>query len=125
MRSRYIQNDILNYLLDYRKHTLTDIANELNISRITAQRHIADLSLHYPISIIHGGRENGGIRLEKNFVIGNSNITNDELHIIVKSLLLMQSKGTDCSSLIKKLASNSLLKEIEDESFNEERKWAL
>ena len=61
----------------------------------------------------------------KNFVIGNSNITNDELHIIVKSLLLMQSKGTDCSSLIRKLASNSLLKEIENESFNEERKWAL
>jgi len=119
------QLDVLNIMLDFKKHTYQDLATELNVSYKTIQRYISELSLYFPISTIHGGGENGGVILEKYFVIGDRYITNDELHTIVQALLLMQSNGTDCSKLLKKFAPSSQNKEIEDESFSEERQWAI
>ena len=125
MQRLFNQLDVFNILLDYKKHTYQEIATELDVSYKTIQRYISELSLVFPISTLHGGRENGGVILEKYFVIGNGYITNDELHTIVQALLLMQSNGTDCSKLLKKFAPSSQDKEIEDESFSKEGQWAI
>ena len=47
MRSRYIQNRILYYLSDGKRHTISEIAQTLEISYKTVQRHITDLSIDY------------------------------------------------------------------------------
>lgn len=119
------QLDVFNILLDYKKHTYQEIATELDVSYKTIQRYISELSLVFPILTFHGGRENGGVILEKYFVIGNGYITNDELHTIVQALLLMQSNGTDCSKLLKKIAPSSQDKEMENESIRKKREWAV
>lgn len=62
MRTRFIQNDIIAYLQDYRKHTMQDLCNELNISRSTCIRHLNDLSMYYNIQTFVG-RYNGGVKL--------------------------------------------------------------
>lgn len=114
------QLDVFNILLDFEKHTYQEIATELDVSYKTIQRCVSELSLIFPILTFRGGKENGGVILEKYFVIGDRYITNDELHTIVQALLLMQSNGTDCSNLLKKFAPSSLDKEIEYEDFRKE-----
>jgi len=119
------QLDVFNILLDFEKHTYQEIATELDVSYKTIQRCVSELSLIFPILTFRGGKENGGVILEKYFVIGDRYITNDELHTIVQALLLMQSNGTDCSNLLKKLAPSSLDKEIEYENFRKEAWWYI
>ena len=62
MRSRYISNRIIAYLQDYEKHTLNEIACEIEVSKYTVMRHIHDLSLDSRIVTV-GGRYSGGVQL--------------------------------------------------------------
>ena len=62
MRSRYISNRIMAYLQDYERHTLDEIACEIEVSKYTVMRHIHDLSLTNRITTFCG-RYSGGVQL--------------------------------------------------------------
>ena len=113
MRTRFIQNDILAYLQDYKQHTMQEICNELNISRLTCLRHINDLSLHYNIQTF-AGRYNGGVKLIGKKQI-DVNLTNDELQLVIKQLESLQG-----SKNIEAFA-NKLARLIEKEQNDERR----
>lgn len=88
VRSRYLQNGILAFLQDYKKHTMQDICSELEISRSTCLRHLNDLSLHYNIQT-YVGRYNGGVRLigKKKIEV---NLNDDELQLVINKLESLQ-----------------------------------
>lgn len=60
MRTRYIQNGILNILSDNKLHTLREISEKLEVSSKTIYNHIKDLSVDYPITSFKGGQRKGG-----------------------------------------------------------------
>lgn len=55
VRSSSIIADILHFISDGKFHTLQEIADEVEVSRITAYRHIQSLSYRYNIESFHGG----------------------------------------------------------------------
>ena len=61
MKSRYISIGIIYVLEDHKRHTMQRIAERLEICISTVKRHIADLSLFYPITTRHG--YHGGVQL--------------------------------------------------------------
>lgn len=114
MRSRYIQNDIIAYLKDYKLHTMQEICTELDISRSTCIRHLNDLSLHHNIQTF-SGRYNGGVRL-----VGKKNIdvdlNDDELQLVIDKLELLQDSNDNIKIFVTKLARLKENKEIDYES---------
>lgn len=62
MRSRYIQNEIIEYLSDHKRHTLSEIAEALEVSKYTVLRHIHDLPNTYMVTT-YQGRYGGGVQL--------------------------------------------------------------
>lgn len=60
MRSRYIQNEIIEYLSDHKRHTLSEIAEALEVSKYTVLRHIHDLSNTYMVTAYQGRYGGGG-----------------------------------------------------------------
>lgn len=106
MRCKNIQNSILYILLDCKKHTISEIAEKVEVSYITAQRHISELSMLYPIETIVGGRGSGGVRMVKSFKLYNKFFNKNELQLILNGLVLLQKNGTDTIDLITKLTSN-------------------
>ena len=114
MRSRYIQNDILAYLQDYKQHTMQEICNELEISRSTCIRHLNDLSLHFNIQTFVGGR-NGGVKLIGRKEVNIDYLSDDELQLIIDKLGSLQEPN------IQRLVKN-LSRQIEKENTNYDRK---
>ncbi len=110
MRARFIQNDILAYLQDYKLHTMQEICNELSISRSTRRRHINDLTIHYNIQTFVGGRNSGGIKL-----LGNKQIevclNNNELQLVVGSLASLQGVSPNIDKFISRLSHQITNKE--------------
>lgn len=102
MRCKFIQNDILNYLLDYKRHTLAEISQELQISYSTAKRHINELAMHYPIQTFVGGRDSGGIMLLKSCVLNGLIFSNEELSLILNGLKGLE-RDEKVESLLNKL----------------------
>ena len=82
--------DILNYISDGKVHTLQEIADEIEISRITVFRHIQSLSYSYPIQTFCGGINRGGVYLDKSYLYQGKTLTIDELQVINKALTLLQ-----------------------------------
>lgn len=82
--------DILNFISDGKVHTLQEIADEVEISKKTAQRHIQSLSYRYPIQSFCGGINRGGIYLDKSYLYQGKTLTLDELQVINKALALLQ-----------------------------------
>lgn len=114
MRTRFIQNDILAILQDYKMHNLREICNEVEISRSTCLRHLNDLSMHYNIQTFVGGRSTGGVKLIGKKQI-DVNLTNDELQLVIKQLESLQG-----SKNIEAFA-NKLTRLIEKEQNDERR----
>lgn len=110
MRTRFIQNDILNFLQDYQLHTMQEICNELDISRSTCIRHLNDLSMHYNIQTFVGGRNTGGVKL-----LGKKKIevclNDDELQLVINNLELLQGSNSNIDLFINKLARLKVRKE--------------
>ncbi|MGN0748464.1 MAG: winged helix-turn-helix transcriptional regulator [Christensenellales bacterium] len=107
LRSSSITADILNCLSDCKIHTIDEIANEVEVSRSTVKRHIQSLSYRYPIQTFCGGINRGGVYLDKNYINQGQILSNDELQIISKALILLQKNGSNVdkeilSSLIEK-----------------------
>ncbi len=102
--------DILNFISDGKVHTLQEIADEIEVSKCTVQRHIQSLSYRYPIDTFHGGDKKGGIILDKKFLYQGKIRSNDELQIITKALRLLQKSG--CEDIDQNILA-SLIKEYE------------
>ena len=88
-----ITADILSLLSDGKVHTLQEIADEVEVSKITVHRHIQSLSYRYPIETFCGGINRGGVYLDKDYIYQGSTLTNDELQLINKALLLLQGQN--------------------------------
>ena len=93
LKKSSITADILNILSDNKVHTLQEIADEVEISKMTVRRHIQSLSYRYPIETFCGGINRGGVSLAKDYVYQGSTLTNDELQLINNALLLLQKQG--------------------------------
>ena len=93
LKKSSITADILNFLSDGKIHTLQEIADEVEVSKMTVRRHIQSLSYRYPIQTFCGGNDRGGVYLDKNYIYQGATLSNDELQLIVKglSLLLLSS----------------------------------
>lgn len=107
LKKSSITADILNVLLDCKIHTMQEIADVVEVSKITVRRHIQSLSYRYPIQSIRGGINRGGVCLDKGYVHQGKILTNDELQVINKALTLLQkSKSEDVNQeLITNLIS--------------------
>ena len=93
LKKSSITADILNILSDNKVHTLQEIADEVEISKMTVRRHIQCLSYRYPIETFCGGINRGGVYLDKDYVYQGSTLTIDELQLINNALLLLQKQG--------------------------------
>ena len=93
LKKSSITADILNILSDNKVHTLQEIADKVEISKMTVRRHIQSLSYRYPIETFCGGINRGGVYLDKDYVYQGSTLTNDELQLINNALLLLQKQG--------------------------------
>ncbi len=106
LKKSSITADILNILSDNKVHTLQEIAEEIEVSKITIHRHIQSLSYRFPIQTFCGGINRGGVYLDKGYVYKGHTLTKDELQIINKALKLLQ----ECESKgVNKEIINSLL----------------
>ena len=102
LKASSITADILNILSDGKKHTMQEIADEVEVSERTVRRHIQSLSYRYPIETFCGGIERGGVCLQKEFCDGTRIFTREEVDIISKGLNMLQTSGED-SEVLKRL----------------------
>ena len=93
LKKSSITADILSLLSDGKVYTLQEIADEVEVSKITVHRHIQSLSYRYPIETFCGGINRGGVYLDKDYIYQGSTLTNDELQLINKALLLLQGQN--------------------------------
>ena len=107
MRCKNIQNSILYTLLDCKRHTISEIAEKVEISYITAQRHISELAMLYPIETFVGGRGSGGVQMQKTFKLYSKFFSQSELQLIIKGLVLLQKNGFDTIELLSKFTPNT------------------
>lgn len=95
LKKSSITADILNVLSDCKIHTLQEIADIVEVSKITVHRHIQSLSYRYPIQTFRGGINRGGVYLDKDYIHQGKVLTNDELQVINKALTLLQKCGSE------------------------------
>ena len=101
MRSRYIQNGIMNILSDHEFHTLQEIADRLEVHRLTVYRHIQDMTAYCKITS-QGGRYGGYQLLDD--VSGKSEnvrLNKEEIFVIIRALIATGCPDDDL--LIRKL----------------------
>lgn len=110
LKKSSITADILNFISDGKVHTMQEIADEVEVSKHTVQRHIQSLSYRYPIDTFHGGDKKGGVILDKKFLFQGKIRSIDELQIITKALRLLQK--SQCEDVDRDIL-NSLLQEYE------------
>lgn len=95
LKKSSITADILNVLSDCKIHTMQEIADIVEVSKITVRRHIQSLSYRYPIQTFCGGINRGGVCLDKDYIHQGKVLTNDELQVINKALTLLQKCGSE------------------------------
>ena len=100
LKSSSITADILNILSDGKKHTMQEIADEIEVNERTVRRHVQSLSYRYPIETFCGGIEKGGVRLDKSCCSGRV-FTKNEIEIISKALSLLREKERENVELEK------------------------
>ena len=98
LRSKSITADILNILHDCKIHTLQEIADEVEVSKKTIQRHIQSLSYRYPIQTFRGGAEKGGVYLDKKYLYKGKILSIEELQLIKKALSLLQKTDNNANN---------------------------
>ena len=90
LKSYSVTADILNCLTDGKRHTMSEIAERVEVSRQTVSKHIGSLSYRYPIEVTVGGRDTGGVLLDRKYFAPNGILTKDQLQMIRKGLALLQ-----------------------------------
>lgn len=119
MRSSDVTADILNCLSDGKVHTLQEIADTVECSYKTAQRHVASLSYRYPIEPVFG-RDKQGMKLDTKYIVNGKIITNEKLQILGKALVLLQETG--CEDVNPKLLSELISEFAFPTKINEEER---
>ncbi len=95
LRGSSITADILNVLMDGKVHTMTEIAEVVEVTRKTVQKHIASLSYRYPIETFHGGEKRGGVYLDKQYIANGHIFTRAELQFGAKIFGSLQRTDFD------------------------------
>lgn len=122
LKKSSITADILNILSDCKVHTLQEIADEVEVSKMTVRRHIQSLSYRYPIQTFCGGINRGGVYLDKDYLYQGKSLSIDELQLINRALRLLQgSKCNDDNDLLL----NSLLKRFSLPDDNENKEMSI
>ncbi|VYU58584.1 HTH domain-containing protein [Clostridium tertium] len=96
--------EILFYLLRNNKSTTKELSEYFNVSRKTIQRDIDKLTIFgIPIITRRGG--NGGIELDKNYIIHKGLMTEDDYKTLLLSLHIFGNifKNKDICSVIEKI----------------------
>ena len=117
VKSSSVTADILNYISDGKIHTLQEIADEVDVSKWTVQRHINSLAYRYPIETFCGGINRGGVFLDTKYIVQGKIITLEKLQILDKALILLQKSG--CKDVNQK-ALNELIKDFTPPKTNKE-----
>lgn len=126
LKKSSITADILNFLSDCKVHTLQEIADEIEVSKITVYRHIQSLSYRYPIQTFCGGANKGGVYLDKGYVYQGKTMTTAELQLISNALELLQKfSGNDVDpTLLSSLKQRFALPDSKENKY-EYRKSSL
>ena len=90
LRSCSITADILNCLMDGKRHTMSEIAERVEVSRQTVGKHVQSLSYRYPIEVTVGGRGSGGVCLDAKYITPRGILTRGQLQMIGRALELLQ-----------------------------------
>lgn len=117
LKKSSITADILHVLHDGKVHTLQEIADEVEVSYCTVQRHIQSLSYRYPIETFKGGDKKGGVFLDRSAIHQGKILTRDELQIISKALRLLQE--SECKDVNQEVLLN-LIKEYSEPTKQEQ-----
>lgn len=116
MKSSDVTADIINFLSDGKVHTMQEIADDVECSKITVRRHIDSLKYRYPIEISLGNGKKQGVYLDKAYIYQGKIRSKDELQIIHKALKLLQEFG--CEEVDPKLL-DQLIQEYTPPTNNE------
>lgn len=111
-KSSSINADILEFVSDGKLHTLQEIADEIEASRITVYRHIQSLSYRFNIETFHGGDKKGGVRLILEQKVSVEKLTSDDLQLIIEHLESLQDSNVSIKSFINTLSTQKEFKEI-------------
>lgn len=110
LKKSSITADILNILSDSKIHSMQEIADEVEVSYKTINRHIQSLSYRYPIQTFRGGKNYGGVILDKNYIHQGKILSIEELQLINKALVLLQKTESEVDSeLLSNLINNFAL----------------
>ena len=120
LKKSSITADILNILSDNKIHTMNEIAEKLEISRITVVRHIQSLSYRYPIQTFCGGINRGGVYLNKDYIYQGKTLSIDELQIINNALSLLQKQNANVDQKLLHSLLNKFSLPSNKESFYEQ-----
>ena len=105
MKKYDVEASILEILEDNEIHSMNEIAEKLEISRLTVFRHIQTLSLHYDIETFKGGQMRGGVRLKTITKIDVSYLSQDDLQSVIGVLGLLQDPQGNIQRLVDNLAN--------------------
>jgi len=110
---------ILEILEDNEIHSMNEIAEKLELSRLTVFRHIQTLSLHYDIETFKGGQIRGGVRLKTITKLDVSYLSSNDLQSVMSAIGSLQDPEGNIQRLVKDLA-NRIRKEQENDRFRKE-----
>lgn len=119
MRSNNIQADIFNFISDEKLHTMSEIADYVEVNEKTVRRHIQSLSYRFNIETFKGGIDKGGVRLISEQKVSVEKLTSDDLQLIIEHLESLQDSNVRIKSFIHKLSTQ---KEIKESKNNEKDK---
>ena len=119
MKKYDVEASILEILEDNEIHSMNEIAEKLEISRLTVFRHIQTLSLHYDIETFKGGQIRGGVRLKTITKLDVSYLSSNDLQSVMSAIGSLQDPEGNIQRLVKDLA-NRIRKEQENDRFRKE-----
>lgn len=117
MRNSDILADILKILSDNQIHTMSEIADKVEVSRQTVHKYIQSLSYNYNIETFVGGINRGGVRLICKKTLDIDYLSNEDLQLIITKLEpLLQG-----SDNIKQLVNHLNRFVVKEQSIDEQR----
>ena len=119
MKKYDVAASILEILEDNEIHSMNEIAEKLELSRLTVFRHIQTLSLHYDIETFKGGQIRGGVRLKTITKLDVSYLSSNDLQSVMSAIGSLQDPEGNIQRLVKDLA-NRIKKEQENDRFRKE-----
>ena len=104
---------------------MSEIASELEISRMTVYRHIQSLAYRFNIQTFKGGIDRGGVQLIAEQKVSVEKLNSDDLQLIISKLSSLQDDNPRIKSFIHKLSTQKEINEMENESIRKKREWAI